>query len=814
MGAVQGRHALADHPPRRRGGGAAALPRDDQPGAVPRRRRRRRPADPALGAGVRVHPVPASSSSSARAAAGDAGADRQLRRGRRGAGGRQRASARRRRRRRRGPRAWSTWRTSTPRSTSWTRREINAGRRGELEDEYRRDVRRRRAQHPVRPLRDCRPTPPIRDEILGIARARCSPIFSTRATSGPRPRAPRVPSVLAERAPGLAPGACARGSRVRRQAERAGHREPAVQSLDEAPALAGEAESARCCGELRATALEPSLAWLPSSPRRRSAKVLEEVADRLAQPHPAEVLRILRSPESEALAAVVALCGRLQLHQAVPGLGETVAHRRPGRAPGRRSRRWPSSARPRRWRSSSKAMEDGDRAVRLAAVRVVGGARLQGRAQAGRGRRARARRSRRWTSPRRWRSSRPTAPSPGAAGLKALSGILLPRGLLRLKEASGDPRLRRHRARARSARREAREILQQAADDKDLVVRNAVSRALAGERARDARRPSRRRSGAAGGPAPPGRARAPARRSTPRSGASSSIRSRTPRCRRRWTTSTTAARALLALESELEIRLAGDFIFVNATRLRLELDNYASFSHILAMLRAFDIGALRVHAAGQPARVADLPEPAAQPVRAGPARRALRGAASSAWTRGRSRGSRSSAPSPGARSRRGAGQGAGQADLLAGRGGHQGRDHRRPAGPRHQRQEGQARRAADRRPGPQQRDLAGRPHHHPRLRRVHVHPLGQRLHLLGGAGQEARASPSSSSTTSAWRRCCTTSARRGCRSTILNKTTGLDEQEWRIMQAHPVARRAHPVRHARRTTSCPTGRSSWRTSTT
>jgi len=55
------------------------------------------------------------------------------------------------------------------------------------------------------------------------------------------------------------------------------------------------------------------------------------------------------------------------------------------------------------------------------------------------------------------------------------------------------------------------------------------------------------------------------------------------------------ARALLAIESDLEIRLAGDFIFVNATRLRLELDNYASFSHILVVLRAFEIGALRIH---------------------------------------------------------------------------------------------------------------------------------------------------------------------------------------------------------------------------
>jgi HD-GYP domain-containing protein (c-di-GMP phosphodiesterase class II) len=53
-------------------------------------------------------------------------------------------------------------------------------------------------------------------------------------------------------------------------------------------------------------------------------------------------------------------------------------------------------------------------------------------------------------------------------------------------------------------------------------------------------------------------------------------------------------RRLLEVEGELEIRMSGDFIFVNATRLRVELDNYASFSHIMALFRAFDIGALRI----------------------------------------------------------------------------------------------------------------------------------------------------------------------------------------------------------------------------
>lgn len=60
-----------------------------------------------------------------------------------------------------------------------------------------------------------------------------------------------------------------------------------------------------------------------------------------------------------------------------------------------------------------------------------------------------------------------------------------------------------------------------------------------------------------------------------------------------------AAEALVAAESDVELRLAGDFIFVNQTRLRLELDNYAAFSHILTQFRAFEIGVLRIHRGAQ-----------------------------------------------------------------------------------------------------------------------------------------------------------------------------------------------------------------------
>ncbi len=57
---------------------------------------------------------------------------------------------------------------------------------------------------------------------------------------------------------------------------------------------------------------------------------------------------------------------------------------------------------------------------------------------------------------------------------------------------------------------------------------------------------------------------------------------------------THATRALIAEEQELEFRTSGEFIFINATRLRLDLDNYASFSHLLTLFRSGGIGSLRV----------------------------------------------------------------------------------------------------------------------------------------------------------------------------------------------------------------------------
>ena len=57
---------------------------------------------------------------------------------------------------------------------------------------------------------------------------------------------------------------------------------------------------------------------------------------------------------------------------------------------------------------------------------------------------------------------------------------------------------------------------------------------------------------------------------------------------------TGAAFALLEREQELEIRIEGELIFVNGLRLRLDLDNYASFGHVLTTVGQCGVGVVRV----------------------------------------------------------------------------------------------------------------------------------------------------------------------------------------------------------------------------
>jgi hypothetical protein len=351
-------------------------------------------------------------------------------------------------------------------------REINLVAAG-VEDEYRRDVRLA-ALNILFDLFELQGEEGIRSEILSIVES-LFPNFLNARDFRTAASVLRESRLLGQRTQGLPP---ALGGRLDGFIGKLS--EPAivsqlVQSLDEAPALAGDATVAEVMRELRASALEPILTWIPNLSATQLRQLLEGVADRLAEAHPPEVLRILRSPGSEALASVVALCGRLQLMQTVPGLGDTVVHHDPAvRLASVQA--LAQLGTPAALAFVEKALDDQDRAVRLAAVRAVGA----------RGYKGAQRRIESMVLGKAVGAMDLTEKMAffeaygaiaGPAGIKPLTGLLLPRGLLRMKEAA-ETRACAAIALGRIRTPEAREVLQRAADDKELVVRNAVSRAL------------------------------------------------------------------------------------------------------------------------------------------------------------------------------------------------------------------------------------------------------------------------------------------------------------------------------------------------
>ena len=63
---------------------------------------------------------------------------------------------------------------------------------------------------------------------------------------------------------------------------------------------------------------------------------------------------------------------------------------------------------------------------------------------------------------------------------------------------------------------------------------------------------------------------------------------------------TSVTTEILTREGEFELRVTNEFIFINQTRLRLDLDNYASFTQILSLFRAAGVGVARVMTGVQP----------------------------------------------------------------------------------------------------------------------------------------------------------------------------------------------------------------------
>jgi hypothetical protein len=249
-------------------------------------------------------------------------------------------------------------------------------------------------------------------------------------------------------------------------------------SLDGAAALAGDEDVTEVLRELHPAALGAIVTFLPTLSNAHVRELLEQAADRIASSSPTEVLKLLRDPGSTALKEIVEMCGRLKLQGAVPGLGETV--RSPDAAVRLASvNTLAEIASPGALTAMELAIDDDDRAVRLAAVRAMGAKGIRNALKRiepvilGKS-------TRDLDLTEKMAFFEAYGGIAGATAIPTLQSMLLSRGLLGYK-AGPDTRACAAVALGRIRTPEARAVLQKVADDKDLVVRQAVSRALRGQ---------------------------------------------------------------------------------------------------------------------------------------------------------------------------------------------------------------------------------------------------------------------------------------------------------------------------------------------
>lgn len=248
-----------------------------------------------------------------------------------------------------------------------------------------------------------------------------------------------------------------------------------LQSLDEATVHPTEDELGELFQELRAEALPTLVSWIPKLNNERVRELVQGAAARLAQAHAGEVLKALASEDAAAQLEMVKLAGRLKLPGAPDGMEPLLET-------GDRSLKLAvvealtAIASPSAMRLLETAIDDSDRDVRIAAVRFV----------ASRGYRNAAARVESIVTGSKLKNADLTEKMAffeafgslvGAKGVAALDKMLSAKGLLGRKE---DPETRACAAMALGKIRnpEARAALEKNAQDKEPLVRNAVSRAL------------------------------------------------------------------------------------------------------------------------------------------------------------------------------------------------------------------------------------------------------------------------------------------------------------------------------------------------
>lgn len=248
-----------------------------------------------------------------------------------------------------------------------------------------------------------------------------------------------------------------------------------LQSLDEASVHPGEEELGELFREFLPTALGTVLAWLPKLANQRVRELLYGAAQRLAQAYPAEVTKALQNQDEPTLLETVRLVTRLKLPPAAPGLGALFATAStPVKVAAVEALAAIGSAGA--MQQLERAIDDPDREVRIGAVKVLAARNHRGAfpkvSAAVDGKALRAA-----DLTEKMAFFEAYGSMAGPAGVARLAPMLETGGFLKRKE-DAETRACAAMALGKIKTPEARALLEQAAKDKEALVRNAVNKAL------------------------------------------------------------------------------------------------------------------------------------------------------------------------------------------------------------------------------------------------------------------------------------------------------------------------------------------------
>ncbi len=249
-----------------------------------------------------------------------------------------------------------------------------------------------------------------------------------------------------------------------------------LEAMDEATVLPPRADLEELFAQLRASALGTLFGWLGSMQNAKLRPLLEGAAERLAQSNTGELVRLIASSEGAVAVEAIRRAGALKTAAAVPALGKALSE------PTREVRLAAVAAlfeigTPGAMQTLEKALDDEDRDVRVGAIRALAQkaykpalAKVTALVKSGQIRGA--------DRTERLAAFELYGTLCGDGGVAWLDELLNPKsGLFSKKE---DPELRACAAIALGHIGTARSqsALQKAMAEKDVVVRNAVNRAL------------------------------------------------------------------------------------------------------------------------------------------------------------------------------------------------------------------------------------------------------------------------------------------------------------------------------------------------